>query len=98
MLLDAAEGTFADRANVWVHLALRDAENTERHGQRTTDRDRHAHLIPAASADTRVVASSPRHLGSHSPVTDDRRRIVAFRPGASTTPFGQTMSTAFRSS
>ena len=69
VLLDAAESTFADRANIRVHLALCDAENSERHGQRTTDRDRHAHLIPTPSADTSMVASSPRHLTTVSTIT-----------------------------
>jgi len=51
VFLDAAEGTFADCANIRVHLALRDAENSERHREWTADRDWHTHLIPAASAD-----------------------------------------------
>ena len=61
MLLDSAESAFADRANIRVHLASCNAENPERHGERTTDRDRHAHLIPAASADTGTVANGLGH-------------------------------------
>ena len=67
VFLDAAEGTFADCANIRVHLALRDAENSERHSKWTADRDRHAHLIPAASADKSMVRSDPMHLTTISP-------------------------------
>ncbi len=67
VFLDAAEGTFADCANIRVHLALRDAENSERHREWTADRDWHSHLIPAASADKSMVRSGPMHLTTISP-------------------------------
>ena len=66
VLLDPTKGTFADRANIRVHLALCDAENSERHCQQTTDWDRNPHLIPAATADTSIVANGSRHLTTFS--------------------------------
>ena len=50
-LFNPAEGMFADRANVRVHLALREAEDSERHRERTADWNWHPHLIPATPAD-----------------------------------------------
>src|SRR5262249_23488586 len=68
---DPTKSTFADRANIRVHLALCDAENSKRHGQRTTDRDRDAHLIPASAADTRsMVANCPWHLTTYSKINE----------------------------
>jgi hypothetical protein len=65
-LLDPTKGTFADCANIRIHLALCDAENSKRHSQRTTDWDRHTHLIPATTADTSIVANGPWHLTTFS--------------------------------
>src|SRR5262245_24612834 len=53
--LDLAKSRLANRADVRIHCALRDAKNPERQRQRTTNWDRHAHLIPTAAADARMI-------------------------------------------
>ncbi|MNY46189.1 hypothetical protein D3C86_1813470 [compost metagenome] len=77
LLLDVAKGAFADRADIRVHLASGDAECPKGKGKRPADRDRHAHLIPAAPADAGAVMGRREGRGSRH-VLQSRRAAEIF--------------------